>query len=397
MKHLLLTITILFFSLSAWAQPNSFDLNNMEFINFLKSGDEDDGVRMGRFSGSALRIQYKGNVLAFDALDNQSVIIKDENSVGRVLLNPAGDSYFYGGALGLGITSPQEFFHIKSTSSVFGQLESETNNQVAWKFVTPNYQWTMGLHSGDEGKFKLAYDMGLGTNDVLMVGSTGVVEMINDLHVGASAFVQQHIGGMSLDGVISEQENGYVRSSVLSSRDADLTWDENSKEWTLGAGNHNDFAGWIHRNDGQLSFYSGEKAAFTSLSDDDFRAQFERISIRSNGKVGIGVLIPDAMLTVNGDILASEVRVESTGNGPDYVFEESYDLTSLEDLEAYIQKNKHLPEVPSAVEMKEEGIELAEMNMILLKKVEELTLHVIELNNTVKMQQDQLSALIDKK
>jgi hypothetical protein len=68
---------------------------------------------------------------------------------------------------------------------------------------------------------------------------------------------------------------------------------------------------------------------------------------------------------------------------PDYVFEPGYKLQSLSDLEAYVKANKHLPEVPSAREM-EKGVDLAEMNLKLLKKVEELTLRVIEMDKQMK-------------
>ena len=96
------------------------------------------------------------------------------------------------------------------------------------------------------------------------------------------------------------------------------------------------------------------------------------------GNVGIGTDNPDAKLTVKGDIHAEEVRVDLTVPGPDYVFEEDYGLPSLESIQNYIQKNKHLPEIPSAAEMEENGIDLGVMNMLLLKKVEELTLYQLE-------------------
>ena len=64
---------------------------------------------------------------------------------------------------------------------------------------------------------------------------------------------------------------------------------------------------------------------------------------------------------------------------PDYVFEEDYNLRTLEATKAYIEENKHLPEIPSAAEMEANGIDLGDMNMRLLKKIEELTLYQIEL------------------
>jgi len=129
------------------------------------------------------------------------------------------------------------------------------------------------------------------------------------------------------------------------------------------------------------------------------------MTITSGGNVGIGTgtSAPDQKLTVNGIIHTEEVRVDLTVPGPDYVFEKEYDLLSLLDLEAYINQNKHLPEVPSAKQMAEEGLNLKEMNLLLLKKVEELTLHLIEVNkktenllqenNELKLQVSQLDQL----
>ena len=71
---------------------------------------------------------------------------------------------------------------------------------------------------------------------------------------------------------------------------------------------------------------------------------------------------------------------------PDYVFAEGYKLRSLEETKAYIDTHKHLPEVPSAQEIEENGVALGEMNMLLLKKIEELTLHQIQLMNELNNQ-----------
>ena len=86
-------------------------------------------------------------------------------------------------------------------------------------------------------------------------------------------------------------------------------------------------------------------------------------------------------LWVQDGIRTERVRVDiaSENDWADYVFEEDYVLMTTEELEAFIKKHKHLPGVPSAEEVVEEGIDLAEMNKILLEKVEELTLRVIEL------------------
>jgi hypothetical protein len=103
------------------------------------------------------------------------------------------------------------------------------------------------------------------------------------------------------------------------------------------------------------------------------------VRIHPSGNVGIGVDTPDQKLTVDGTVRCEEVKVELiAGSGPDYVFESTYNLLPLSEVESYIKANKHLPEVPSAKQMEEEGLNLKEMNLLLLRKVEELTLHLIE-------------------
>jgi len=120
------------------------------------------------------------------------------------------------------------------------------------------------------------------------------------------------------------------------------------------------------------------------------------LRIDQNGKVGIGVMNPDAPLAVNGQIHATEVKVTTTVPGPDYVFEPTYHLSPLDSIKTFIDKNKHLPEVPSAKEMEKNGVNLGEMNMLLLKKIEELTLYVIELKKRDEAQQKEIEKLKNK-
>ncbi|PWG78070.1 hypothetical protein [Pararcticibacter amylolyticus] len=109
----------------------------------------------------------------------------------------------------------------------------------------------------------------------------------------------------------------------------------------------------------------------------------ERIRIVSNGNVGIGITNPSDKLSVNGNIRAREIKVENT-NWPDYVFSSAHVKLSLRELETFISSNKHLPEIPSAKEIEKEGVNLSEMNAKLLKKIEELTLYIIEINKKVE-------------
>ncbi len=82
-------------------------------------------------------------------------------------------------------------------------------------------------------------------------------------------------------------------------------------------------------------------------------------------------------LYVEKGIRTEKVKVDAKSNWPDFVFEEDYNLPTLTQVESYIDQNKHLPNVPSAAEVEKDGIDLGEMDKILLQKIEELTLYTI--------------------
>ncbi len=107
-------------------------------------------------------------------------------------------------------------------------------------------------------------------------------------------------------------------------------------------------------------------------------------SISTTGQVSAGSIsttgtFSAASLSTPGQVAAGSIKVNNwTITAPDYVFEPEYKAQSLKETERYVRTNKHLPEIPSAAEMKAGGMDLAEMNLRLLKKVEELTLHAID-------------------
>lgn len=130
------------------------------------------------------------------------------------------------------------------------------------------------------------------------------------------------------------------------------------------------------------------------------RNPFKTIT-EKNGMIGIGTKSPDQKLTVKGKIHTQEVLVDLNGAvAPDYVFEAyfegqselkpEYRMESLETIEKYIEEHHHLPGIPSAAELAETGVSLKEMNLILLEKLEELTLYTIEQEKRIKALEDAL-------
>jgi len=106
--------------------------------------------------------------------------------------------------------------------------------------------------------------------------------------------------------------------------------------------------------------------------------------IQANGNVGIGTTAPDQKLTVKGKIHAEEVIVDLNVPLADYVFGKDYELMPLHQVDQYVQENSHLPDMPSATEVKEKGMGVGEMQNKMLQKIEELTLYVIQQDKRIK-------------
>jgi hypothetical protein len=105
-----------------------------------------------------------------------------------------------------------------------------------------------------------------------------------------------------------------------------------------------------------------------------------------NGNIAIGTYDNKGYrLAVNGSAIFTKVKVMPYP-WPDYVFNSSYRLRPLSEVEQYIQEHHHLPEVPSAEEVKKDGIDVGDNQAVLLKKIEELTLYVIEQNKKLENQ-----------
>jgi hypothetical protein len=112
------------------------------------------------------------------------------------------------------------------------------------------------------------------------------------------------------------------------------------------------------------------------------------VLFNNRGSVGIGtgtMSLPggNVKLAVNGKILCEELEIALTSAWPDYVFNSDYRLSPLSEVDAFIKENNHLPGIPSANEIESNGLSVGEMNRLMMQKIEELTLYVIELEKKI--------------
>lgn len=137
--------------------------------------------------------------------------------------------------------------------------------------------------------------------------------------------------------------------------------------------------------DGKIGSYVGQCLRFSTNNT-------ERMTIEYNGNVGIGTTAPKYKLDVNGTLRANEILV-NIGNGADFVFEDDYQLRPLQEVSKFIQENGHLPEIQSAADMQENGVSVTDLQIQLLQKIEELTLYLIQQEQTIQQLQDEVKEL----
>lgn len=311
---------------------------------------------------------------------------------------PGSDSYFYHrmtGSFHIIGSNKNNSGSLRSLGFAIGGDDLESDIKMS---ITASGNVGIGESAPD---FRLNLKDGFGGRQLKFQRGTGIATILqdnntNNLYIDAAAglFINSQTNGNVGIGTNSPQASLHVKANVPW-----LALEKSSDAFEQGVrftqGNTPLF--YIYTdNDGSnaLKIQSGTEGdgtprmQFPVSNKDIYMAQ-------SGGNVGIGTSSPDAMLTVKGDIHTREVRVDLEGplQVPDYVFEKDYNLLSLTELETYINANKHLPEVPSAKEMEANGLNLKEMNLLLLKKVEELTLHLIEANKKIDNLDKQVQSL----
>ncbi|UHO39355.1 hypothetical protein H5J24_04375 [Chryseobacterium capnotolerans] len=159
--------------------------------------------------------------------------------------------------------------------------------------------------------------------------------------------------------------------------------------WLSGSGSYPSYKTAVTTGNDGIRFLS---SAYGKIAQDSPVAMSELMRIAPNGNVGIGTQNPDQKLAVKGKIHAEDVIVDP--NVPaDYVFQKYFDgqspikpdyqMPTIRELESFVKENKHLPDIPSAEKMSQDGVNLGDLQMKLLQKIEEMSLYIISLNQEI--------------
>lgn len=366
-------------------------------------------------TNTQLRLRYNTSVFS----DIQT------NSSGYFLVNPPA-----GGRIGLGITAPLTGFH--SNMGVFRVTDPAVANRGFQ--ISPNYTTPNGEIPAGTTVLGVLSTAGEGISYVSSGGGTAGVK------IGAYAFnavqwssmwetenVNTGFPNLKLTKTAGNVGIGTGANTIASHLDVGNailgTNAGNLVEWERlygsSTGNQDNLRIFHRRHTAGINWTTSEiriqktvdasdmhfisfrgEAGFSSSLVFGFGSQ-DMMAMSHTGRVSIGTLKQlsgphtDSKLSVDGKLVAKSIYVTLLG-WADYVFDKNYKLPNLSEVEKFYKENKHLPEIPSEKEVAENGIDVGEMNKLLLKKVEELTLYVVEQQKVSERQQIEIEKLKEK-
>jgi len=311
------------------------------------------------------------------------------SSLCQAQLYSSGNNLIAGSSVGIGTNTPNSgtMLHIRRSTSGASLYMENTNatasntfrmlNDVAANFATfTKYgSGVAGGYTGISTLYPFANCLGYGNNGPFLNAGTGNIGFAitknntNKLKIHIDFSTERvGIGGNAVPAA-SVHVNSALTADTIKITNATTGHTASDGLDIMNTGNE---AYVFNRENGGLTFGTNNTS---------------RLSISSGGLVSIGTTTTPAgyKLYVETGILTEKIKValKTSANWADYVFADDYPLSSLPEVEAYVREHKHLPGVPSASEVVEQGLDLAAMDAKLLEKVEELTLHLIRMQKEI--------------
>ncbi|MEP1490167.1 MAG: fibronectin type III domain-containing protein [Algibacter sp.] len=342
-----------------------------------------------QITGLTAATSYSFNVTAIDAVGNESIVsniviittdaISSADSLGNWSLNNQ-DVYYNEGNVGIGTDEPSVDLQVEGV--IAGQKGFFNNDLSVIPDGTvinhPNLLLGAGLDISNQPLFGF-YDY-----PATETKAAYVVFEIEDRKDTRRLFMAGNEDGSTFLSLNDSSGQDRIFTVWDSGDDfADLALPKQNSHLSIGGVGLGRDGHRLHVHDGS-SLFEGD--------------------ILTTGKIGIGVesseIPTDSQLAVAGKIISEEVKVQLrdaiTGLWPDYVFTKNYKLPTLKEVEGYIKENGHLEDVPSAKDVKENGLLLGEMNAKLLKKIEELTLYILQQQKRINAQSESIQKIQEK-
>jgi hypothetical protein len=295
----------------------------------------------------------------------------------------------YDGNVGIGTTIPTAKLHINNGDNSYGAiLATSTGNPFAL------YTKTLVVQPGDVESFRLGMKYDTNENNGFISFYRGQSSDGGFLGLSTNGLERMRLDRAGNVGIGMQTPTEKLEIAGNTKINGNLSIGKDTEIATL-SGPTNSGAIQIKSHSG----LGGAANRYLRLGWKDGLNNFSpALSINDDLNVGIGTTAPDAKLTVNGQIHTKEVRIDilQPMTVPDYVFANDYKLKTLNEVDQYVKANNHLPEIPSAAAMAQNGMLVSEMNLSLLKKIEELTLYAIEQQKKLEAMSERLSKLEKK-
>ncbi|MCW3789221.1 hypothetical protein [Plebeiibacterium sediminum] len=352
---ILLVVTLFSISLVGYTQTNIKDETGNTTPIYIKGGKvgvgtDSPGEKLDIY-GKLRTINYSVSSATWDNITmwstgSESYIQSNGDENGLFIKSNTGNKIIFESNVGIGIESPLTKLHVNNGNSGFNA------SNVSGLFVENN---------GSANNYFVFQTATIGGGKSFSITNSGLVGIglsnpDSKLHLKDGNIKLSNSGNTSY-GIVFEHDYPNYPTSV-----AQILFDFYGHSYGGAVVKHG------------MIYQSGRKGLSKHwFIDSSGKTQ---MMIDNNGNVGIGNTSPNAKLEVAGTIRATEIKVEA--QTADFVFADNYRLMNLTDVEAYIKEHQHLPEIPSASDMEASGVNLAEMNKLLLQKIEELTLYTIQ-------------------